>query len=523
MGISLWDALAGLPLSNRIFFAVALAVAFGFEFINGFHDAANAVTTVIYTRTLRPTAAVIYSGVLNFLGVLLGGTAVAFSIVNLLPVDLLIDGASVRAMVMVLSLLVAGMIWNLATWWYGLPVFSSHTLIGSILGVGLANSLLTRGDVQGVNWSKAGEVGLSLLISPILGFAAAAGLLLVMKRLVRDPRLYRPPDEGDEPPRWVRGMLLATCGGVSLAHGSNDGQKGMGLILLVLIGFLPTHYALDLNDPSRAKAVREAAIAIRDTLRQQQPQSLTPAIRSDLDAVVADLEGKSSFVEVPPAERWEIRRAIYRLRKDLRQAGVDRALRDAIAPHIRRLDEAIEYVPTWVIVAVALALGTGTTVGYKRIVVTVAEKIGKAHMSFAQGAVAEMVAALTIGLADVVHMPVSTTQVLSSGVAGTMWANRSGIRGETVRSIGLAWALTLPAATALSAAFFTVGGLLIPAAGPHRAATAPAAAHTIGVRPGESPDTSRRRGGGIGDRSSAARRASGSATGWRPSRHSFEC
>ncbi len=168
---------------------------------------------------------------------------------------------------MVLSLLLAGMIWNLANWWYGLPVSSSHTLIGAILGVGLAISLLTRGDVQGVNWSKAGEVGLSLLISPALGFVPAAGLLLVMKRLVRDPRLFRPPDEGGTPPGWVRGMLLVTCGGVSLAHGSNDGQKGMGLILLALIGFLPTHYALDLNYPSRAEGVREAVPAIREILR----------------------------------------------------------------------------------------------------------------------------------------------------------------------------------------------------------------------------------------------------------------
>jgi phosphate/sulfate permease len=267
-------------------------------------------------------------------------------------------------------------------------------------------------------------------------------------------------------------MLLATCGGVSLARGSNDGQKGMGLILLVLIGFLPTHYALDLNDPSRAKDVREAALAIRDILRERAPGSLTPAIRSDLDALVAALGGKSSFAEIPPAERWEIRRAIYRLRRDLGRAGVAPAVSDAIAPYARRLDGAIEYVPRWVVLAVALALGLGTTVGYKRIVVTVAEKIGKAHMSYAQGAAAELVAALTIGLADVVHMPVSTTQVLSAGVAGTMWANRSGIQGETVRRIGLAWALTLPAATALSAVFFTLGGMLIPAAGPHRAVTA---------------------------------------------------
>ena len=274
MEMSFWEALDHLPVLHRFFFAFALAIAFAFEFINGFHDTANAVTTVIYTNTLKPTFAVVYSGVMNFVGVLLGGTAVAFSIVNLLPVDILIEGDSARAVVMVISLLLAGIIWNLATWWYGLPVSSSHTLIGSIIGVGLVNSILTRGDFRGVNWFKAGEVGVSLLISPVIGFAAAAALLLTMSRLIPEPRLYRPPDQGDSPPRWVRGVLLATCGGVSLAHGSNDGQKGMGLILLVLIGFLPTHYALNINDPARARKVRESAAAVRQLLEQQEPAAL---------------------------------------------------------------------------------------------------------------------------------------------------------------------------------------------------------------------------------------------------------
>jgi phosphate/sulfate permease len=360
-------------------------------------------------------------------------------------------------------------IWNLATWWCGLPVSSSHTLIGSILGVGLVNSLLNRGDLRGVNWSKAGEVVLSLLISPVIGFLLAAGLLLAMKRVLREPRLYEPPAEGDRPPAWVRGVLLATCGGVSLAHGSNDGQKGMGLILLVLIGFLPGHYALNVNDPSLARSVREAAVAIRGILETQEPASLTPAIRADLETIAAVLKGKTSFGEIPPAERWEIRQAIYRLRRDVVRAGASGAVREAIAPLAARFDAAIEYVPTWVVAGVAVALGVGTMVGYKRIVVTVAERIGRTHLTYAQGAAAEMVAAATIGLADVARMPVSTTHVLASGVAGTMSANRSGIQGATVRKIGLAWVLTLPAAVTLSATLFIATGLLIPGAGPRSA------------------------------------------------------
>jgi phosphate/sulfate permease len=459
---SLWDAVGQLPLQHQIFFAFALVIAFGFEFINGFHDTANAVTTVIYTGTLRPNPAVLYSGVCNFFGVLLGGSAVAFSIVNLLPVDLLIDSASTRSIVMVVSLLLAGIIWNLSTWWYGLPVSSSHTLIGSILGVGLANSLITRGNAAGVRWSKAAEVGLSLLISPVIGFVAGGALLLVMKRFIREPNLYHPPGEGDNPPRWVRGVLLATCGGVSFAHGSNDGQKGMGLILLALIGFLPTYYALDLHHPRAARDVQESAVAIRTELDREQ--ALTPSLRADLDAIAMELEGKTTFFEVKPESRWKLRSTIYRFRQNLAEANLSPASLSAIAQMREAFSHSIEYVPFWVIMGVALALGTGTTIGYKRIVVTVAEKIGKSHLTYGQGAAAEVVAAVTIGMADVFHMPVSTTHILSSGIAGTMWANRSGIQGETVKKIGLAWVLTLPAAILISAALFTLGGAIVPGA-----------------------------------------------------------
>jgi phosphate/sulfate permease len=394
--------------------------------------------------------------------------------VNLLPVDLLIESASVRAIVMVVSLLLAGVTWNLATWWFGLPVSSSHTLIGSILGVGLANSLLTRGNISGINWSKALEVGLSLLISPVIGFVAASALLLTMKHFLREPRLYEPPGEGDEPPHWVRGLLLATCGGVSIAHGSNDGQKGMGLILLVLIGFMPIYFALDLNHPNRAKDVREAAVSIREILAKEQPGPQIAALNGELDTIASSLDGKTSFSQVEPADRWAIRQSIYRFRKDIGQAGVLPQAQKAMAAHAAAFSHAIEYVPTWVVVGVALALGIGTMIGYQRIVVTVAEKIGKSHLTYGQGSAAEVVAALTIGLADVFHMPVSTTHVLSSGVAGTMWANHSGLQVDTIRKIGVVWVTTLPAAILLAATLFIGGGLLIPGARPGAVPTAAA-------------------------------------------------
>jgi phosphate/sulfate permease len=455
--MSLWEAVWALPALQILFLAIALATAFGFEFINGFHDTANAVTTVIYTRTMSAGPAVMYSGILNFLGVMLGGTAVAFSIVNLLPVELLVDARSSAALVMVMSLLLAGVIWNLGTWYMGIPVSSSHTLIASILGVGLANSLLVGRGISGVNWAKAGEVGLALLVSPLVGFGLAAVLLLCMKRAVPEPRLYEPPEGEDRPPTWVRWVLIVTCGGVSFAHGSNDGQKGMGLILLVLIGFLPTYYALNTSPPGGVEAVREAVEEAGEVAERMEESDERSEMLNDVHFLQAKLEGVESFAEVPAEERWEVRQAIFRLTRSLR------SLPDAEkhAEQRQALTGAIEFVPLWVVIGVALTLGIGTMIGYERIVVTVAEKIGKAHLSYAQGAAAEVVAAATILAADLAHAPVSTTQVLSSGVAGTMMANGNGVQGDTAKKILLAWALTLPGTALLSGVLYTVGRWLV--------------------------------------------------------------
>lgn len=450
-----WEAFGNLSFLGQFLFFVALFTAFAFEFINGFHDTANAVTTVIYTKTLKPAPAVFYSGFMNFLGVMIGGTTVAFSIVNLLPVDLLIEGSSSRAIVMVISLLLSGVVWNLGTWWMGLPVSSSHTLIGSILGVGLANSLMTQGNLMGVNWNKALDVGTALLISPLIGFIAAAGLLLTMRVFLKNPNLYHPPGEGDNPPSWIRAVLIATCGGVSMAHGSNDGQKGMGLVLLALIGFLPAYYAMDLRHPELAVEVHDAAVAMKEKVISEGV--VNDKLLEHLNSIEKSLQGKSTLAEVPKEDRWQVRQSIYQLGKELDKAKLPAELSKAMEGHRKTLKHSIEYVPFWVVLGVALALGIGTTIGYKRIVVTIAEKIGKTHLTYAQGAAAETVAAVTIALADVFHAPVSTTQVLSSGIAGTMWANKSGIQLSTVRKILIAWILTLPMAILLGGLLFFLG------------------------------------------------------------------
>ena len=457
----------GIAGKTFAFFAIALFIALAFEFINGFHDTANAVATVIYTRSLRPGQAVVWSGLCNFLGVLTGGSAVAFSIVYLLPVDLLVSIGSGSGMAMVLALLLAAIFWNLGTWYLGIPTSSSHTLIGSILGVGLAGTLISGNSfASGVNWSKAREVGVSLLIAPVLGFVLAYFLLRVSKWLTPKSAIHESPTN-DKPPPWpIRAVLLLTCTGVSFAHGSNDGQKGIGLIMLILIGLLPGHYALNLHfGHDEIRATVEVAEGLEELLRElispDEQVSVAPLL-AQLAQVRSMLHGRQDFSEVSPEDRWQLRTDILKLNDELNRLHVANpkslSQRDWAAVDRLRLQlrEATDYAPTWVMAAVALALGIGTTVGWRRIVVTVGEKIGKKHMTYAQGATAEVVAMSAIGLADVYGLPVSTTHVLASGVAGTMAADRSGVQLSTVRNLLLAWMLTLPATMLLSGMFFVL-------------------------------------------------------------------
>lgn len=475
--MNFWEAAFSLPAWPLFALMLALLVAFAFEFINGFHDTANAVTTVIYTRSLQATPAVIYSGFLNFLGVLLGGTTVAFGIVNLLPVDLLIAGRSGAALVMVLSLLLAGVTWNLGTWYFGLPVSSSHTLIGSILGVGIANSLWEKKGLAGVDWTKATETGLALLLSPMIGFVLAGLLLLLMKVFFRSPRLYTPPEGDDRPPTAIRVVLIGSCGGVSFAHGSNDGQKGMGLLMLVLIGFLPLHYALTVNDPEVAPTVLAAVGEVREAYakaeieipKRDEKKGETEAKLGDHLAVIeAELKDKKSFEELPrdKESRWEVRQAIAGAARALKKTEKDEKLPQEFRDKLTKLRKekllpAVEYVPLWVMIGTALALGIGTTIGYKRIVKTVAEKIGKTHLTYAQGAAAEIVAAIMIQVAARTGLPVSTTHILNSGVAGTMVANKSGLQWKTIGKIMTAWVFTMPSCILLAGALFWIGRLLV--------------------------------------------------------------
>jgi PiT family inorganic phosphate transporter len=458
--------MSDIPAATWILLGFFLALALGFEFVNGFHDTANAVATVIYTNTLKARTAVVWSGICNFIGVHLGGTAVAFSIVHLLPVDLLVSVGSRAGLAMVAAILMAAILWNLGTWYLGLPASSSHTLIGAILGIGLTNSLLQgRPFGSGVNWDKALEVGASLLFSPVLGFVSAALLLMTLRTLVKDEQIYRSPQGDERPPGWIRVILVGTCTGVSVAHGSNDGQKGVGLIMLILIGILPARYALnrDFGPEQIARAAGETA-QLESLVETEFP---TGDLRERATALLTEirsiLESVSYTSELTPDARWRARSDLLRLDRDLRVLE-DRArdfdhpetLRRQLSDYRLGLRKLTDYAPTWVTFAVAFALGLGTMVGWKRIVETIGEKIGRSHLTYAQGMSAEVVAMSTIALADLGGLPVSTTHVLSSGVAGAMAADRTGVRYDTLGRIATAWVLTMPAAMTLSGGLFAV-------------------------------------------------------------------
>ena len=465
---------------------VALLIALGFEFVTGFHDTATAVATVIYTRSMPANIAVVWSGMFNLIGVLLSSGAVAFGIVSLLPVELILQVGSGAGFAMVFALLIAAIIWNVGTWYFGLPASSSHTLIGSIMGVGITNALLRgRDGTSGVDWSQATNIAKALLLSPLFGFALAAILLFVLKTVMQrvTPALFAEPKGDQPPPWWIRSILILTCTLVSFFHGSNDGQKGMGLIMLILIGTVPTAYALNRALPegqlaqfivnsTAASAIIEKKSAGHSVIGNPRPavtnyvaeRQISEGTYPSLAVLVRDISNQvsqyGSLAKFPADVVGNTRNDMYLVSEALRFLMKDKASElnsDEVATlnsYMGSLDGATKFIPTWVKIAVAIALGLGTMIGWKRIVVTVGEKIGKTHLTYAQGACAEITAAATIAAADGYGLPVSTTHVLSSGIAGTMSASGSGLQWSTIRNIALAWVLTLPIAMILSGCLY---------------------------------------------------------------------
>jgi len=494
VGIALTHDLAGAPPLTFLPFLMlgfALVIALGFEFVNGFHDTANAVATVIYTNSLPAHAAVIFSGICNFVGVMMATGAVAYSILALLPVELILNVGSNQGFAMVFALLIAAILWNLGTWSLGIPASSSHTMIGSIIGVGLMSWILSPGGTasNSIDWSQALKVGKTLLISPLMGFAIAGVILWVLKVVFsRKPDLFSPPVANEPPPFWIRILLILTCGGVSFYHGSNDGQKGMGLIMLILIGIVPMAYSLnktmDNSEVQSFVALSEKSAAIissvdgnapalplahaRDVLfRYQQDHQVVletlPAIATVMSNVGTSVAQYGNFSKVPAEATRNLRNDMYLISASMKRLDKDNAMpkltdeqKAVLKANASSLDKTTQFIPDWVKVAVALALGLGTMVGWKRIVVTVGEKIGGSPLNYGQGFAAQVSTMAIIKGADALGLPVSTTHVLNGSVAGTMVANGSGLQWGTIKSILSAWVLTLPAAITLSAVLYWV-------------------------------------------------------------------
>lgn len=458
----------GLDPTYTALLIFCLLMACAFEFINGFHDTANAVATVIYTNSLKPWVAVIWSGILNGLGVFWGGITVAMGISSLIPVEVLTDSNLAHNIALILSLLITAILWNLGTWYYGIPCSSSHTLVGSILGVGLAFGLIAdEPSLKYVNWSKAGDIGLSLVLSPLAGFSLAIFLMYILKQLVKNKAIFKEPDTNLPPPTWIRVILVSTCSLVSFFHGSNDGQKGVGLIMLIMIALVPTYFAIDQS--KNLAAYKANIVDIQTVYSRVDVSQLSKADSFEyakVNSLVSDLNSKivksTSFSDFGGPEQIAMRKDIILIGKSSKKLIESEDFRLSINDkkilneHVNEMNTLTDYAPKWVILMIAISLGLGTMVGWKRIVKTIGEKIGKQHLTYAQGASSELVASATIGMTSILGLPVSTTQVLSSGIAGSMVASKGikNLQGKTIKNIFIAWALTLPVTIVLAGGLF---------------------------------------------------------------------
>jgi len=451
-----------------IVFLVCIIAVVGFEFVNGFHDTANAVATVIYTKALKPIVAIPWSGFWNFMGVFTGGIAVAMGILKLVPLDALMNLPIGVGACMVLAVLLASIAWNLGTWYFGIPCSSSHTMIGAMIGAGLAFTWYYGG--KGVNWGKAEEIGLSLILSPIIGFGLAIALMYFLKHIVKYHALFHiPQGENDRLPLLIRCLLILTCTLVSFFHGSNDGQKGVGLMMLILIAFLPARFALNHSIPN--DTVTKELYQIEQVIKNVNSPSENQ--QTDRNALLQKID-KARYHLVLKNEQdkentYAFRKQIEEITKEIKTLKTDpntklsKADEKVLTDGVDNLSKLVEFAPLWVILTISVALGLGTMIGWKRIVVTIGEKIGNEHLNYAQGATSEIVAASTIGLSTAFGLPVSTTHVLSSGIAGAMVASggTKNLNNNTLKNIGLAWILTLPVSIVLSIALFMLFHLFI--------------------------------------------------------------
>ncbi|MGI4856079.1 MAG: inorganic phosphate transporter [Janthinobacterium lividum] len=446
------------------------AMVLAFEMTNGFHDASNAVATVIYTHSLQPVPAVIWSGTLNFIGVLTGGIAVAYALVEILPPDVLTPPNGAPAVPMLVAIFVAALFWNIVTWAFGIPNSSSHCIIGALIGVAAADALhKSRSLAAGVDWKQIVTVLEGLAISPVLGFVLAGGIYYLLRIVFKKGHLFEPPEDGQAPVWWLRALLILTCTSVSFSHGTNDGQKSIGLIMLTIIGLLPATYALNpdaIDQLTRLDRYATAAIPLIQRYGDDvKPQALKAATalqhaRPELDAQAAQLLAGHAAPRGAIATRAQLRGYVYDIVSQMKHVSEDKGINAAdreLAKHLSsQMRLPVEYAPLWVRMLSALCLGVGTMVGYKRVVRTLGERLGKQHMTPGQGASAELVGSILIGTAGFTGLPVSTTHIVTSGIAGTMVAGGQGVQKAMLFRIALTWLVTLPVTMLLSGGLFYV-------------------------------------------------------------------
>ncbi len=483
----IWDALNNINTLALGLLLLSLGIALFYEMINGFHDTANSVAMIIYTNSMKAEYSVIMAGIMNFLGVILGGIGVAYVIVHLLPLDIMVASNQNATLVMIYSLLISAVIWNFGTWYFGLPVSSSHSLIGSLIGVSTVFGVMHGFEFsQSVNWKALYGVLTALALSPLLGFGFAYLLMKATRKFVNNPKYFKTPDSESKRKRpnfWMRIGIIVTGAGVSFAHGSNDGQKGIGIIMIILIGILPTYYALNMdshqykikqihdsaenlakfyaeNNESLNKLVSEkhliSALKTKNTIAECNVND----VYDTTSLIATKLSGLKSYTELSSQDRWSVHTAILcsdnffgQVEKTYLISDKDKS--DYVSAQRKTLVSATEYVPTWVIIAVALALSIGTMIGYKRIVITIGEKIGSQPINYMQATVAQAMAMMTILLANFAHAPVSTTHIVSSAVAGSMVAEpEGGVQKSMIKTILLSWLFTLPVTAILSSSIY---------------------------------------------------------------------
>lgn len=457
------DPASSLAVGLLIF---SMLLVMAFEATNGFHDAANAVATVIYTNSLKPAQAVVWSGFMNFAGVIIGGISVAYALVELLPAEVLSPPSGAPAVGMLVALFASALFWNIGTWWFGLPNSSSHCLIGALIGIALGNAFVRDQSFQdAIQWAQVRNVLEALALSPILGCILSALLYFGLRRLTHDRNLYEQVS-GEQPPVWwMRGILILTCTGVSLAHGTNDGQKSIGLIMLSIIGIFPALFALNPAAVQSLDSLFETAQqatpliqrygndekdrALDAAKRLQSVQS--PKSEAALTAILvpARLTGHDLALRSDIAkQRSSVRDDVYQLVAQLKHVEEAKGIADGdkkVTQHLRKqLGETVEYAPWWVRILSALCLGIGTMIGYRRIVTTLGQRLGNVHLTPAQGASAELVSSILIGISGFTGLPVSTTHIVTSGIAGTMVSSGAGLRYGMLLRIAIAWLVTLP-------------------------------------------------------------------------------